>query len=72
MKRPWVLLLLGVVIIASVGFPENHSVPAEPEKAVLAWLEEIRKAAQALDADQVFSFVLENHKGALVQTASCC
>ena len=67
MKGLWGLLLLGVVIVASVGLSENHSVPAEPEKAVLARLEEIQKAAQALDPDKVFSFVLENDKGALVQ-----
>lgn len=41
--------------------------PAEIEKAVLARLAEIQDAAQALDPDKVFSFVLENDKGSLVQ-----
>ena len=67
MKRMWGLLLLGIVVVASVGFPENRSNPAETEKAILARLGQIQEAAQALDPDKVFSYVLENDKGALVQ-----
>ena len=67
MKKIWGLLLLGVVVVASVGLPENRSNPAETEKAVLARLGQIQEAAQALDPERVFSYVLENDKGALVQ-----
>lgn len=42
-------------------------VPPDVEKAVLNRLAEIQTAAQALDPDRVFSFVLENDKGSLVQ-----
>src|SRR6185369_4037893 len=37
------------------------------EKAVLARLGDIQIAAQALDAEKVFAFFLENDRGALVQ-----
>jgi hypothetical protein len=40
--------------------------PRETEQAVVSKLAEIQNAAQELDADKVFSFVLENNEGALV------
>ena len=61
-------VLVGIaVVIASPGPSSKGSAPPEVEKAVLARLAEIQSAAQALDADKVFSFVLENDRGALVQ-----
>ena len=61
--------ILAVAVIASVshGQAAKFSDPANVGKAVLARLDEIQNAAQALDADKVFSFVLENDQGALVQ-----
>jgi ketosteroid isomerase-like protein len=41
--------------------------PPDIQKAVLIRLAEIQRAAQALDPDKVFSFVLENDAGALAQ-----
>ena len=63
------LSILAVAVIVSVS-QAQASKPAdssEVEKKVLARLDEIQKAAQGLDADKVFSFVLDNDKGALVQ-----
>jgi ketosteroid isomerase-like protein len=59
------------VIIAALavtqGQSSKNSTPADAQKAVLARLAEIQSAAQALDPDKVFSFVLENDAGALAQ-----
>lgn len=59
------------VIIAAVFVSQGQSTkpPGSPDvqKAVLARLAEIQSAAQALDPDKVFSFVLENDAGALAQ-----
>ncbi len=45
----------------------SDSAQASIEKAVLARMADIQRAAEALDPEKVFSFVLENDKGALVQ-----
>lgn len=59
------------VIIAAVAVSQgqsgNSATPPDVQKAVLARLAEIQGAAQALDPDKVFSFVLENDAGALAQ-----
>jgi len=59
------------VIIAAVAVSQGQSgktsTSPDVQKAVLARLTEIQNAAQALDPDKVFSFVLENNAGALVQ-----
>jgi ketosteroid isomerase-like protein len=64
-------LALTIAILTAVGAAQGRSgkdsTPAQVEKAVLARLAEIQNAAQALDPDKVFSFVLENDAGALVQ-----
>jgi hypothetical protein len=65
-----------LVVTAIAGASQDQSstrsaapkpAPAEVKKAVLARLAEIQSAAQTLDAEKVFRFVLENDKGALVQ-----
>jgi ketosteroid isomerase-like protein len=61
------VLAIAAIVTASQGPATKSSDPAEVEKAVLARLADIQNAAQALDANKVFSFVLENDKGALVQ-----
>jgi ketosteroid isomerase-like protein len=62
---------LALVVIAAVsvsqGQPGKNADSPDIRKAVLARLAEIQSAAQALDADKVFSFVLENDTGALAQ-----
>jgi ketosteroid isomerase-like protein len=67
MKYVIVLLVAVIIGVASQGQPTKRSVPADIEKAVLARLGEIQSAAQRLDPEKVFSFVLENDQGALVQ-----
>lgn len=60
-----------VAVIAAVVTAQEQSsknvTSANVEKAVLARLAEIQEAAQALDPDKVFSFVMENDNGALAQ-----
>lgn len=70
-KKITVAIASAFVIIAAVavsqGQSSKSSTPPDVEKAVLARLAEIQSAAQALDPDKVFSFVLENDAGALAQ-----
>jgi len=61
-------VLAGIAIVLDApGQSSKGSAPPDIEKAVLARLAEIQSAAQTLDADKVFSFVLENDQGALAQ-----
>ncbi len=64
-------IVLAFATIAAVtvsrGQANKNPPPPEPQKAVLARLAEIQNAAQRLDPDKVFSFVLENDAGALAQ-----
>ncbi len=70
-KTMTVAIISSFVIIAAVavsqGQSSKSSAPPNVEKAVLTRLAEIQAAAQALDPDKVFSFVLENDSGALAQ-----
>ena len=57
-------------IAAILAAPATQSRPAAPtqmEQAVLARMAEIQRAAEALDPDKVFSFVLENDTGSVAQ-----
>jgi hypothetical protein len=56
-----------VAVAASQGQSSKNSTSSDVQKAVLARLLEIQNAAQSLDPDKVFSFVLENDAGALAQ-----
>jgi hypothetical protein len=47
--------------------PASNATPPEVERAILARLNEIQIAGEALDADKVFSFVLENEAGVIAQ-----
>jgi len=72
MKLSMVFLLVAAPLALAVGFSGDHTNPAEPsppdaEKAVLARLTQIQTAAQNLDPDKVFSFVMQNEHGALAQ-----
>lgn len=60
---------LGIMAAVTVSQAQSSKTSTSPdvEKALLARLAEIQNAAQALDPDKVFSFVLENDKGALAQ-----
>ena len=70
-KTMTVAIISSFVIIAAVavsqGQSSKSSAPPNVQKAVLTRLAEIQAAAQALDPDKVFSFVLENDSGALAQ-----
>lgn len=65
------LVAFGLLVLVGVGLSQvksrgaGHS--ADEEKAVARRLAEIQDAAQSLDPEKVFSFVMENDKGALVQ-----
>lgn len=58
-----------LITAAAVSQDQSNKNPTPPDiqKAVLARLAEIQNAAQALDPDKVFSYVLENDSGALAQ-----
>ena len=60
---------LVIIVAVAVSHGQSSKSPTSPDvqKAVLARLAEIQGAAQALDPDKVFSFVMENDKGALAQ-----
>lgn len=63
-----VFALLTVTVITILhGQSNKSSDQTEVEKAILARLTEIQDAAQALDPDKVFSYVMENDKGSLIQ-----
>jgi len=61
------VLMVVSILAVSQGQSSQNSASLEAEKAVLARLSEIQDAAQTLDPDKVFSFVLENNHGSLVQ-----
>ncbi len=61
-----VLMVVSVLAVSQDRSGQNLT-KAEAEKAVFARLSEIQDAAQALDPDKVFSFVMENNQGSLVQ-----
>lgn len=60
-----------LVILAAVAFSQTQSSrntnSPDVQRAVLTRLAEIQKAAEALDADKVFGFVMENDAGVLAQ-----
>jgi|WetSurMetagenome_2_1015567.scaffolds.fasta_scaffold171029_1 hypothetical protein len=60
-----VLLMTAATVVHAQFIP--NSTPPDIQKAVLARLAEIQNAAQALDPDKVFSYVLENDSGSLAQ-----
>jgi ketosteroid isomerase-like protein len=62
-----VLYVSIAAIAVSQGQSSKSSVSPDVQKVVLARLAEIQGAAQALDPDKVFSFVMENDEGALAQ-----
>jgi ketosteroid isomerase-like protein len=66
-----VVVISAFLIVAAAAVPRdpagNNSSTPDVQKAVLARLAEIQDAAQSLDVDKVFSFVMENDKGALAQ-----
>ncbi|MBA4388641.1 MAG: hypothetical protein C0404_11720 [Verrucomicrobia bacterium] len=70
-KIKTVAFVLTFVIIAAVavsrGQSSKNATSVDAQKAVLARLAEIQSAAESLDPDKVFSFVLENDAGALAQ-----
>jgi ketosteroid isomerase-like protein len=63
-----VVALVTVTVITILHGQSNKSFDqTEVEKAILARLTEIQNAAEALDPGKVFSYVMENDKGALIQ-----
>jgi ketosteroid isomerase-like protein len=70
-KTITVVFVSAILIIAAIAVSQEqstkNSTPPDVQKTILARLAEIQGAAQALDPDKVFSFVMENDKGALAQ-----
>ncbi len=62
-----IALIFAMFVYLSTAEDTKRSAPSESEAAVRTRLDEIQTAAQSLNADKVFSFVLENDQGALVQ-----
>ncbi len=65
---PMLFLSFGSLLLASP--PEqviDASTRAETEKAVLATSARMTEAGQALDADRLFSFMLDTNKGSVIQ-----
>ena len=66
-----VAVVVGLLSLGATGAGQHQSNhagnPSADEKAIESRLAEIQDAAQRLDPDRVFSFVLENDKGALVE-----
>ncbi|HTL55737.1 MAG TPA: nuclear transport factor 2 family protein [Candidatus Limnocylindrales bacterium] len=61
------LTIATVLTLAALAHAQLAKKPQRVEDAVLARLGEIENAAEKLDSEKVFSFVLENNHGALVQ-----
>ena len=61
------VLVIVAAITVSRGQSSKRATSPDIQKAVLARLAEIQNAAQALDPDKVFSFVMENDAGVLAQ-----
>jgi uncharacterized protein (TIGR02246 family) len=59
--------LVILVTVTGLRGQSGKASSSDSQKAVLARLAQIQEAAQALDADKVFSFVLENDAGAVAQ-----
>lgn len=71
-----VMLALGLIILSATGDAQSPPLGAGgqfveaqvvEEQAVRAKLKQIQDAAQGLDAEKVFSYVLDTDKGSLVQ-----
>jgi ketosteroid isomerase-like protein len=61
------LHLLLLTCFATTCSAQTAPTPNEVEKAIRSRLTEIQAAAEALDPDKVFSFVMENNRGSLIQ-----
>jgi uncharacterized protein (TIGR02246 family) len=65
--RPGLVILLGILVPAAGG-GALLGTPADPvEDAVLAVSAEMTKAGEAVDADRLFSYMLETDKGSIIQ-----
>jgi len=64
-----IVLIFAITVIVNFLYCQSSKkiAAADVEKAVQARLDEIQSAAQGLDPDKVFSFVLDNDQGALVR-----
>jgi len=67
MKAAAILTLAALLSACQADGQMNDSERAEIEKAVLETHSEIEKAAQTLDLEKLYAFVLENDKGSQVQ-----
>ena len=69
MGRRSALILSGVLVLASTnaGLPASRADSKTVEEAVLAVQADMTKAAEAVDADRLFGYMLDTDKGSLIQ-----
>jgi uncharacterized protein (TIGR02246 family) len=67
--RPSTLILSGILLLAATGggLSRAGADTKSVEEAVLAVNAEMSRAGEAADADRLFSYVLENDKGSIIQ-----
>lgn len=68
-RKRTALILSGVLLLASTnaGLSVSRADSKSVEEAVLAVQAEMTKAAEAVDADRLFGYMLETDKGSLIQ-----
>ena len=62
-------MVAGMLVLAGAGATETRQArdPGPVEAAVLAAHAEMTKAGEAVDAERLFSFMLDNDKGSVIQ-----
>ena len=67
--RRTIVILFGILLCVPTGggLADTRADPQSVEKAVLAVSAEMTRAGEAVDADRLFSYILENDKGSVIQ-----
>jgi uncharacterized protein (TIGR02246 family) len=67
--RSVILALAGLFLLAGVGTPQARQTrdPRPIEEAVLTANAEMERAAEAVDAERLFTFMLDTDKGSVIQ-----
>jgi uncharacterized protein (TIGR02246 family) len=67
--RTVILTVAGLFLLVGVGMPQARQTggPRPVEEAVLAASAEMERAAEAVDAERLFTFMLDTDKGLVIQ-----
>jgi uncharacterized protein (TIGR02246 family) len=67
--RSTILTAAGLFLLAGVGTPQTQRTgdPRPVEEAVLAVNADMERAAEAVDAERLFTFMLDTDKGSIIQ-----